>query len=207
VIRDFRDEPTCLSRDRWRPEIVRSMPLAAAWGVDAAICFHQTACLFGVSAGQLRAAQGDYELARARRMLQLPYHSVAMRDQVVRVHPWTRYTHHANSANALTVGLAVEGLFPLREVERRERHTEITVVQTELALSAVALAAGELRKAGAERIGVVVHAQFSRDRWADPGELVMQRIVIPAIERCDLVALPEIAVGGGRPWPAEWRAA
>ena len=193
---DLRDQPVVLSPDRWRPGVERV-------GVTL-ICLHQLGCELGTSARQ-RAAAGSREAARVQRCRRLPYHAVALRTgEAVLVHPLARYTYHAGNLNRLTVGLGIEGRYPLAEAGRAARHSEWAEAVEIAAIECGLLLAGQIQAAGSQRVGVVTHRQSSRHRLADPGEMIVRRVGL-ALERHGLTLQRDETWGDGSPWPAAWR--
>ena len=76
------------------------------------LTFHQMACTFDVAPYQLKASGGDRELARARRMMNVPAHVCVMMTGGVVVHsPLEAYLNHGHGFNSDTYGIEVEGLY------------------------------------------------------------------------------------------------
>lgn len=200
IVRDFRDRPVDPNSDRVRHGVVRELPLDVE--ADALICVHQLACTLGVSRGQIEEA-GDRAEARARRAARLPYHTVVLRDQIVRVHPWTRYANHAGLLNAPSVGLGVEGHYPRDEQRRRSHHDRLSRDHSRLVEHALVLVVDELRSAGAGRIDLVTHRQASADRAADPGAEILGA-VRGVCDRLGVRLQRARVWGDGAPWPDSW---
>jgi len=76
------------------------------------ITLHQTACWYGLTPGQLKASNGDAELARHRRALRVHAHMTAMRHgKFVLGYDLLTYVWHGDLLNATDVGLEEEGLY------------------------------------------------------------------------------------------------
>lgn len=237
---DFLDEDRFPLSGKWKaegtprafpllmPGPVRTVPRSAqAFGarpgqpIGAAILVHQFGVVLGTTRRPVEAAQGDVELARARRCGAQPYHVTALCARgapgLVLNWPVTTYTYHAGSANAWTASLGIEGRYPRDEVDRAGRHTAPPGSAARAALAVAAPAAlaqltrlvrDELDRAGAtsSAIALVTHRQSDADRAADPGELILQILLGPALE-LGLVPLPDLVVSDGRSWAPTWRRA
>lgn len=195
---------------KWNPaKSPRSFPLGVPGGEFAsAIMIHQMGCVLGTSARQRAAAGGDRELARALRCVRAPYHAAALcatgEPQVLLVHDPAAYTYHGNRANGWTVALGVEGRYPLEESGRLARHTAPQGSQAREALFAAAPATlRALADLLPRPIALVTHRQSSGDRRADPGEIVLVALA-PAIRDLGIVALPDLVLDDGAPWPSAW---
>lgn len=162
-------------------------------------------CELGVSALQLRAANGDHRQALRNRVLKQAYHVVGLLDgDVIRNHYVERYTFHGNEGNADSIGLAIEGSYPGRESSRTAKHTAI---ERAVAVGRAALCEAEkmLREAGVTGpIRVNAHRNFSNQRAADPGEGIWREVVVWGCNTLGLVPDLDIHRGTGLPIPIEW---
>lgn len=205
IVVDLRGMPDILAHNKGRKDQPRP-PFRAPTdlGHDAAILVHQTG-VAGIS------ATGDWvenygARAREHRMRSWVYHVVAFGDGVVAVaHSAVRYTYHANQANRFAVAVAIEGLYPRTEREREARHSDLTDEGAEAGALAISLARDMLADLGVKSPCIITHRQSSDQRGADPGEVVMQRIVKPAAAFLSIPIAHDYTIGSGRPTPEEWR--
>ncbi|HHO58536.1 MAG TPA: N-acetylmuramoyl-L-alanine amidase [Oceanithermus profundus] len=177
------------------------------------IIVHQTGIEFGVNDKQVKRA-GSIAEAHRRRFLKVKYHYVVTTaGEALQIHPLERHTYHAGKrANRWTVGVAFEGRFPRFERERADRHTKLTSFMLDVYSSAftsiledIHLILRTAEPGMAEGLPVSTHRQISKNRKADPGELLMQRVVIPAIPRTPAALDLDWVVGSGSKAPKEWR--
>lgn len=182
------------------------------------IVIHQTGVEFGVSAVQSAASLGDVELARARRGLDVPCHVIAFRQgHYAAVHPLDVWVNHAGPLNARSLGIEIDGRYPgmmddpttvaredLRTTWKGEP-TKLTDDTVATACEALAWMVGEARSMGMPVEYIFAHRQSSRDRRADPGQEIWQRVVLGfATKDLGLRTRPELQWAGGRPVPKSW---
>lgn len=184
------------------------------------VVIHQTACVFGASAQQVRAAGGDEALARHRRALQVCVPVVAFRDGTF-VHSaellW--YLYSSNGFNARSYALECEGHFsgllddpttPRREDElsiwKGAEPTPLTPTAIDCYREALRYLVNEGRKLGSPLRYLWAHRQSSGDRRSDPGEGVWKEL--EPFARRELHLEPQYAktIKDGRPIPREWAA-
>lgn len=180
------------------------------------IVFHQTACVYGVSAMQVREANGDRVLAKQRRALNVRAHAVAFRDVgVVLPNPFLWQVEHANRLNPYSLGLEaeafVEGIdgdyrtFPGAE-HRRAPATDQLIETTRRAFEAL------VQRSAEEKIDiryVWAHRQSNPSRRADPGERLWKSCVLEyAVPKLGLQTQPDAIWpyrgSHGRPIPEAW---
>jgi hypothetical protein len=166
------------------------------------VLLHQMDCELGIASYQLKAAGGDMLEARIQRAMNLPYHDVILRGNIlVRNHPYTVRTAHAGLGNS-AVGIGVEGKYPLVASKRTAKHTDLGLV-VHAARRAVELAVAELRGPSGRAIGLQAHRQWSASRAPDPGEEIWREVGLYAVERLGLVVDYELG-RKGLPIPREW---
>ena len=168
------------------------------------IVIHQTGCPFGVTSGQIKAAGGDPILAKHKRALGIAAHMTAFNTgYAVLAHPLDWYVFHANTLNARSLGIEIEGLYP-----------EL-VGDKELLVGPLLDAAKDgltylVQKGREQKMPlkwVWAHRQSSLTRPADPGEEVWRKLVLEfAMPTLGLVSQPEF-ISGGKTLPVEWRPA
>jgi N-acetyl-anhydromuramyl-L-alanine amidase AmpD len=159
------------------------------------IVVHQTACVFSASGTQIRAAEGNRDLARHRRALGVACHALAFRDGVVVLaNPLRWYVWHANRLNARSLGLEVEGRYP------GDPWTQQQANATALALLALVR---EGRDEGMPLRYIWAHRQSSATRAGDPGRDIW-RLVVEVGRGLGLETQPEMKVKSGQTIPPEW---
>ncbi len=190
------------------------------------IVVHQTAAEFGVSRHAVKAANGDRELALARRALDVACHSMAFRGGFfVRAHPLVDHVNHGNGYNAYSLGLEIDGRYSGVEddpdtVAREDlkstwggKPTVLTAETTKAACAAIADMVERGRAQGMPLTHIVAHRQSSPTRRSDPGETIWREVVIEFAEK-ELglqVSLDETlkstskkSKGSGLPIPRQW---
>lgn len=165
------------------------------------VVLHQTATPFGVTKAAVKAAGGDEKLAKHRRALKVAAHMTAFSTgYAVLAHPLPWYVFHANTLNARSVGIEVEGLFPgamgkplmSAELVRASRAGLEFLVK-------------KGRELGMPLKWIWAHRQSSLTRPDDPGQEIWQKVVLEfAISVLGLVPQYDF-VSGGRPVPPDWR--
>jgi len=181
------------------------------------IVVHQTACEFGVSRRAIKLADGDVELARARRALDVACHALAFRGgYFVAAHPLLAYVHHAGRDNAPSLCLEVEGRYcgiqdDPTTVAREDlkstwggEPTELTDQAVESALAALGWLVVEGRALECPLTKIKTHRQSSDTRRSDPGEEIFKRVVLFGAELYDLEVVYESRTRVGRPVPVQW---
>lgn len=165
------------------------------------ITIHQMGIVFGISDAQLKASNGNYNLAKARRFLNVPAHANVSMDGFWMIHsPLEAYLSHANGLNGSTLGLEIEGLY-----EGREVRNELTAQTEEAARIALKYLVDEGRKMGMPIDFIYAHRQSSATRRADPGAEIWQKIVLGyAIPELGLQVKNSYINGDGRAIPKEW---
>ena len=194
-----------------KTKVVNGKTVRRAPHTVTALVLHQTACTFGVSNQQIQAAGGDRSLALHRRALNVACHALAFRDgTAVIANDPASYVFHANTINAQSIGLEIEGRFP-GDDSQPDATTwggdptplteELIAAGREGARRLVELS----REAGIEITEVYAHRQSSSSRRSDPGQSIWQRI---GLEYCvavlGLKPRQSFATNGGRPIPTEW---
>lgn len=182
------------------------------------VAVHQTAVEFGVSARSVRASNGDVELARARRSLDVACHTMAFRKGYFAVsHPLLAYVNHAGRFNPFSLGLEIDGRYPglmddVSTVAREDLDSTWGGAPTELTDKTVAAACAALEwmlerglSLGMPIRYVVAHRQSSDNRRSDPGEEIWQRVVREfAVDVLGLTAKLDSPWREGRPVPVAW---
>lgn len=174
------------------------------------LCLHQTACTFGVSAQQLRAAGGDRDLALARRSLAIACHVVAYRRGFFAAcAPLRWWVQGGNGWNPRAIHLEIEGLYHGVEGDPRtvwsgQVPSVLTRETIAAARGAVAWIVEECAHEGMRIKRVVAHRQSSRSRRSDPGEAIWTEVGLWAQRELGLVCAPAEVLGEGRPIPLAW---
>ena len=182
------------------------------------IVVHQTAAEFGVSKRAIAKADGDIELARARRALDVACHVMAFRaGYFVAAHDLTVYVNHANRFNSHSLGLEIEGRYPglmddPSTVAREDLKTTwggnptiLTDQTVDAACRAIEWLVNEGRDQGMPIEFIASHRQSSDTRRSDPGEEIWRRVVLDfAVAEMGLTAMRDSPWREGRPIPTEW---
>lgn len=195
---EYRYDPTDTAEKTFRGRVVVRKPSA----IDA-ICLHQTAVTFGVSASQIRAAGGDAQLAQFMRAKRVNAHVTAFDEGAfVAAYPLRHHVNHGNGANARSIGLEIEGLFNGAPGGARPEPTDLLIDAARAACTWI------VEAAAAEGISiryVLAHRQYSDDRRADPGWALWQRVALEHCERVlGLASLPTLTDRKGTPIPKVW---
>ena len=167
------------------------------------ITLHQTACVFGVSAAQLKGAGGDERMAKRLRALKVRCHALAFRDPedgVVLPNPLLWLVQHGNGLNPTTLAIEaecrVEGVdgdmrtFPGNVKKApREPVTDDLIEVTRAAFLAL------MERAPLDGITlryVYAHRQSSPTRRADPGSRLWKATVLEyAVAKLGLQTKPQ----------------
>lgn len=149
------------------------------------IVIHQTACVFGVSDRQVKAAGGDPVLAKHRRAMNIGAHVTAfMTGKAVYAHDLLWYVYSSNGFNPYTYALEIEGLYcGLKGVLSTAAGDprDVTVL-TKATIEAARLGLTFIYELG-RRLGsplewAYAHRQSSPTRRSDPGEEIWEAVVI-----------------------------
>lgn len=190
------------------------------------IAIHQTACVFGPTAGPpyplvVRPSAPPAPAKRHLRALKIPAHVVAFQDGVfVQGAPLQWLLYHANALNDFTLGLECEGQFPgllddPRTPMREDTKTfwpgggGVPTPLTPLAVETFCDALTHLYEAG-RRLGMPIefgwaHRQSNGSKPSDPGQEVWQRVMVQHGQ--DVLGLKlklTDTFRDGRPIPAAW---
>ncbi|MCH8084646.1 MAG: N-acetylmuramoyl-L-alanine amidase [Myxococcales bacterium] len=179
---------------------------------------HQTAAEFGVSRRAVQLADGDVELARARRALDVACHVMAFRaGYFVAAHDLDVYVNHGNRFNATSFGLEIDGRYPgLRDdpdtIAREDLRTtwggpptELTDETVRAACAAIGWLYTEAERNGGGLRKIVSHRQSNDDRRSDPGQEIWERVVLDfAVDEVGLEAVLDSKWRQGRPVPTQW---
>lgn len=183
------------------------------------IVVHQTACEFGVSPNQIRAAGGDRVLAKHRRALNIAAHVTAfMTGTAVYANPLDWYVYHGNGFNGFCYGLEIEGLYPGLKGNTKtlagdpKSVTTLTKTTIEAARIGITFLYEHGRQLGSPLEWVYAHRQSSSTRRSDPGEELWYEVVLNyAVPVLGLKVNNNLFLpasnpkhGPGRPIPREW---
>ena len=182
------------------------------------IVVHQTAVEFGVSDRAIRAADGDRELALARRALDVACHAMAFRDGFsVLAHPLLAWVNGGNGWNKRGVNVEIEGRYPgladdPSTVAREDLRTTWGGTPSELTELTIAAARDALRRLVEEegpKVGItlrriVSHRQSSPTRRSDPGEAIWKAVVLEYAAPVLGLEVVREAIDRGRPVPLAW---
>ncbi len=170
-------------------------------GTVDAITYHQTACVYGVSPSQARAAGGDKYLARNKRAMRIPAPLFTARDgTAIATAPLSWLLYHANALNTRSIGMENEGKY-----DGDENLGQVPEVQVEaihfLTSWAVYIAREEY---GYDIRFGFAHRQSHPTKTGDPGPELWLEGVVPA----GLTLLPDEVFGvgekRGHPIPPSW---
>jgi hypothetical protein len=205
---NLRDEQTVPSP---KSKVSRGATLSRDPAQVRGVVIHQTACVFGVSDNQVRRANGDRKLAKARRSLNVACHALAFRDGFVALPNKLEYfMFHGNGFNASTLGLEIEGKYPGDDLKPRKTTwggdpTEVTEEIIYTARYALKLLVEEGRSLGMPIENVYAHRQSSATRRSDPGESLWKRVVLDyGVPILGLKVHNDLTVGTGKPIPKQW---
>lgn len=182
------------------------------------IVLHQTAIEFGVAKYMIAKADGDVELARARRALDVACHCMAFQKGFfVASHDLRVLVNHAGRFNLTSLGLEIEGRYSgLRDdpdtLPREDLQTTwggnpsvLTDATVAASCNAIDFMVKGIRELGGEITRAVSHRQSSDARRSDPGEEIWQRV---AIDHCEKKLGLELYLDSpwkqGRPVPTQW---
>lgn len=170
------------------------------------IVVHQTACQFGTTPAQVRAAEGDAALAKHRRALQVAAHVTAFKTGVAVVgNPLDWYVYNANALNRRILGLEIEGQYPglLAAATKTPDKFEGEIEQA--AQAGLRYLVEQGRRMGMPIRYVWAHRQSSNDRRGDPGEEIWRKLVLNfAVPVLGLETRNDDIVIEGRCIPRQW---
>ena len=175
------------------------------------IMLHQTGVWYGVSSAQVAAAGGDRHAALHARGLNIACHAVAFDGKDaglecghgVATAPLRWYCYQANTANAESVGLEVEGVYPGLVTPGCVMPSERVI---NAARDAVRYMVEQGRREGMPLRYIWAHRQSSATRRSDPGEALWKRVALEyAVAVLGLETQPSRTWGDGRPIPVEWQ--
>lgn len=182
------------------------------------IVVHQTGVEYGVSSQQVKLADGDSNLALARRALDIASHTVAFRRGFfVASHPLDVYLNAANRLNPRSCSLEIDGRYPglsddPTTLEREDllttwkgTPTELTDATVDAACRALKWMCEEGRRVGIHFTRIAPHRISSDTRRSDPGEAIWRRVVLDYAEpELGLEVVRESPWRQGRDVPVEW---
>lgn len=182
------------------------------------IVVHQTAVEFGVSERALRKSDGDRELAKARRALDVACHTLAFRDGFfVAAHPLRAFVNHAGRANPRSCGIEIEGRYPglVDDPNTAAREdlqttwggspTQLTTTTVDAACRAIRWMVEEGKREGITFTRIAPHRLYSSNRRSCPGEEIWQQVVLDfAVAELGLEPVRESPWWQGRPVPKAW---
>lgn len=165
-----------------------------------AITLHQTSCIFGVSAAQVRASNGDRTLARNRRALGIPAHYTIFQDGcAVKAAPLLWYLYHGNALNSQSIGIEVEGAY-----HGSSNKDQMPEVQVHALRDAMGSICKEISDLGGRVRFIWAHRQSNKIKRADPGAEIWQKAVIEYAEPVLGLSVEPHMTKGGFPLPKEW---
>lgn len=198
------------------------------------LCFHQMAVAFGVSKrrvrwwidqaskgripGELLIAYGledtndpdqlqafGRRIALHERMCKIPYHVAGLLNgDVVHINPLLWYTYHGNLANARSLGVAADGLYPGLERHRKSKHNSLDEFMIDTICHAIRVAMMKAQALGIDIKYADAHRVYSGGRVGDPGEGIWDQAVLWAVKEYGLQVRYELKRSRGRPIPIEW---
>jgi hypothetical protein len=186
-------------------------------GLVDGIVLHQTAIEYGASDRQIRLADGDEQLAIARRAKGIACHACSFEGYYTKTYPLSWYIYHGNALNRTTLGLEIEGRYPgllddPRTIRREDLKTlwkgEATPFSTDrlnAAKAALHYLVKEGRALGMPIQYVYAHRQAKSNRRSDPGEELWQKLAVEyGVAVLGLETRPSYTIGTGRPIPPAW---
>lgn len=183
------------------------------------LMLHQTAVEFGVTKNQIRAANGDTDLALARRALNIStpvtiFTTPDMRVLLVLSAPFTWHMNHGNGANGETLGVEIAGRFEGLLGDRSTlwcpdgRGTCVPTRVTDEVVqgwrAAIVHVVELARTEGHPLVDLFAHRQSSETRRSDPGEFLWEQVAIPVADEVGLKIHPNRVWGSGRRLPEQW---
>jgi hypothetical protein len=213
---DFRYDPTpksSIPKLRIRDgEVVKRTPSSVN-----GIVLHQTAIKYGVTSRQVEEANGNKQLAVARRAKRIACHACSFEGFYAKAYPLDFYINQANALNANTLGLEIEGRFPglmdnpdtfaredLKTLWKGEP-TELTYDRIKAACAALAYLVQEGHSLGMPIKYLYAHRQAKLNRRSDPGEELWREVALEyGVAVLGLETRPLFTIGTGRPIPIEW---
>jgi hypothetical protein len=164
------------------------------------ICWHITACIFGVSPAAVARHGGDRRRARNERARRIPAHATLFRDGDAAV-PFGLLAHlyHGNGWNPTKLGIEIESA-----------DGTITPEQIATCGELVPWLIAEAAREGAELSSSCAHRSSNGIKPNDPGPIVWRELVIPLSERhglrriIDPVPPSTRTVRQGLPIPKSW---
>jgi len=209
---DLRSEQTNppVEKDKWKIDAKGKVVVRAPASVSG-VMLHQTAVFYGVSSQQQAASGGDRHLALHRRGLNVACHAIAFDGQragVVCGHgvataPVAWYCYQANTANAESLGLEIEGAYPGTVTPGCVMPSQTVI---DAARAALRYLVEEGRREGMPIRYVWAHRQSSASRRGDPGEALWKAVALEyGVKVLGLETQPARTWGDGRPIPVEWQ--
>jgi hypothetical protein len=140
-------------------------------------------------------------IALHERFWVVPYHVVALQNgDLLHNNGFRRYTYHGSSANAHSLGVAMEGAYPARPGAK----SVLTDFQAHTMQQALRLAVLKGREMGMPLTHVTAHRCYSKTRYGDPGWEIWEKAVIPVTVELDLKIDFMHKRSSGRPIPIDW---
>jgi hypothetical protein len=181
------------------------------------IVLHQTAINYGVTKRQVEEANGDKQLAIARRAKRIACHACSFDGFYAKAYPLDWYVHQANALNSYTLGLEIEGRYPglmddpntfaredLKTLWKGEP-TEFTDSRMWAARSALLYLVEEGRSLGMSIKYLYAHRQAKSNRRSDPGEEIWRKVAIEyGVKILGLETRPLFTISTGRAIPTNW---
>lgn len=167
---------------------------------------HQTACTFGVSAQQIKAAGGDPALAQFMRAKNVHAHVTAFDEGTfVFAYPFRAYVQHGNGSNPYSIGKEDEGYFKGWLGDKVPGRGEPTDLLIETSRAACLAIMEESSKEGINLRYYEAHRQHSKDRRADPGHRLWKAVYVEYAEPVlGLKPRPTRTTRSGLVIPREW---
>jgi hypothetical protein len=171
------------------------------------IMVHQTST--GFSANKRLAEKIGVHEALHRRGLDIKSHVCVFNgrtagtrcNHVLITKPMLWYVYHGHKMNYRSVGIEIEGNFPLKYDPNSPMMTNEDVKAAQLGIVTLYR---EAKKAGCPIKYIVAHRQSSAARLRDPGEEIWRRVVLPVASRLGLELKPDYITGTGKPIPDYW---
>lgn len=179
-------------------------------GSVTGIMLHQTGVWFSVADYQVAEAGGDRHAALHNRALRVACHLIAFDGHeaklecghVVWPNPLDWYVYQANLANAESIGIECEGLYPGLESQAGATPSARLIAA---ARDAVRFSVEQGRSLGMPIQYIWAHRQSSALRQGDPGESLWRSVVLEyAVPVLGLQTQTSRTWGDGRPVPIQW---
>ena len=182
-----------------------NMVMRKASDIDTLVA-HQTACTFGVSAQQIKAARGDEHLAQFMRAKEVHAHVTTFDEGTfVFAYPFRAYVYHGNGSNSYSIGKEDEGYFKGSPDDKTVGRGEPSDLLIETSRACAKAIVEEAAKEGITLRYYEAHRQHAKSRRADPGHRPWKAVYVDYVEPVlGLKPRPEHVTRDGLVIPSIW---